>query len=64
MLPVLPLLLSFQHLAVGVDLHVQHEFDVQQTLVLLELGLHLLPHVGHLLLLLGEPLLAELPLAV
>ncbi len=43
-----PVLLALQQLPVGVDLHVQGQFDVQQLLVLVELLLHALPQLGHL----------------
>lgn len=46
-----PVLLALQQLPVGVDLHVQGQFDVQQLLVLIELLLHALSHLGHLALL-------------
>lgn len=54
-----PLLLALQELAVGADLHVQRQLDVEQLLVLGQLLLHHVPHLGHLLLL-GVQHLAEL----
>lgn len=49
-----PLLLALQQLAVGIDLHVQSQLDVQQLLVLVQLLLHACPHLGHLPVLVGE----------
>lgn len=46
-----PILLAFQKLAVGVDLHIQSQLDIQQFLVLIELLLHAVPHLCHLALL-------------
>ena len=43
-----PLLLALQELAVGVDLHVQGQLDVQKLLVLVQLLLHPCPHFRHL----------------
>lgn len=43
-----PLLLALQELAVGVDLHVQGQLDVQKLLVLVQLLLHPCPHFCHL----------------
>ncbi|KAK1790238.1 hypothetical protein P4O66_014160, partial [Electrophorus voltai] len=53
-----------QHLVVDSDLHVQQELDIQQALLLLQLCLHLLPHVRHLLFFLREPLVYQCPLAL
>lgn len=54
LLPDAPLLLALQEFAVGVDLHVQRQLDVQQLLVLVQLLLHPCPHICHLPLLLGQ----------
>lgn len=49
-----PLLLSLQELAVGIDLHVQGQFHIQELLVLIQLQLHFGADVGDLALLVGE----------
>lgn len=60
----IPLFLHLQHLPVGIDLHVQSQFDVQQVLVVFQLAVHLASHVQQLLLLLTQFLLTNLPLPV
>ena len=57
-----PLLLSFQQLPVGTNLHIQSQLDVQQLLVLVQLLLHLLPHLGHFSVLLSQQAASGVPL--
>lgn len=45
--PNIPLLLSLQQLPVSTYLHIQSQLDIQELLVLVQLLLHLLPHLGH-----------------
>ena len=57
-----PLLLSLQQLPVGTNLHIQSQLDVQQLLVLVQLLLHLLPHLGHFSVLLSQQAASGVPL--
>lgn len=57
-----PLLLSLQQLPVSTNLHIQSQLDVQELLVLVQLLLHLLPHLGHFSLLLPQQATGGVPL--
>lgn len=44
---VLPVLLALQQFPVGVDFHVKSQLDIQEFLVLIQLGGHPVPQLAH-----------------
>lgn len=58
----IPLLLSLQQLPVGTNLHIQSQLDVQELLILIQLLLHLLPHLCHFSVLLSQHAAGGVPL--
>lgn len=57
---VLPLLLTLQQFPIGVDLHVQGQFDIQQLLILFQLLLHLGSYLCDLALFISQHLTAQI----
>lgn len=58
----IPLLFSLQQLPVGAYLHVQGQLNIEEFLILIELLLHLVPHLCHLSILLTQKATRAVPL--